>query len=832
MGLMAMGRPDKLVVSPNGLNVYVVGGDLANSIIVLDRDPGTGELEQKPGTAGCISENGSGGECVDGRAMNLPEGIAMSPDGETIFMTSRSDEVAIFQRNLTTGELTQDAGPEGCYTETGSGGTCQDGVALDTGSPHVKSPIVSPDSENLYVPTSDSDAVAIFDRNTTTGEIDQKAGTAGCISESGTGGLCQDGKGLVDAFDSGASSDGRSIYVGGTQAIAVLDRDPATGALSQKADPEGCVSESGNGGQCIDGVGNGGLGGNPAVSPDGRSVYVGMNNDLGLAVFDRDAPALDGDGDGVPDDADNCPSNPNPDQANADGDSDGDACDADDDNDGVADGDDGCPTQAANTPDGCPPLDLKGITPGRGGQGIVTITLRGAGLTANTQVILRREGQDDIAAAETSTTAGSRALSARFDLKGKKPGRWDVIATRPGSATTGTLRDAFEIQRFGRARLGVALAGPRGALGNYPAKVTVQVTNYGNVDATNGVVRIEGFESGAEVSALGSGVGGVEADDGTDHAIAVSLDRIPAGATKLAFVKFTAIGDAHSIYRLRPSVVADTIPSSEVSPAPDLSLAVARQASAQTPTSESGVFKVTGGAAAGDLAYSAKFTPGSDPASPSVTRTAGGGGVKYVFRAAVPKRGTQPPNGKPTGSSGVLELTVEGPESRVDALRSVQDGTGNNAVVAQRRHVADCLLARKYIDKGQRDNLNALAERAGRINALDLALPEGDADAIVSSRFETFAALFGDEWERTLLAYVKAAAGKDSTNPFFKNKSPEEINGAVLEICRREERSGDGGGDLPGDDPVIPPDKKTDDPDPPPPPEEVRIPIAVMQRIP
>lgn len=243
----AMGRPDKLVVSPNGLNVYVIGGDLANSMIILDRDPLTGELAQKPGTAGCISENGSGGECQDGRALNLPEGIAMTADGETVFSTSRSDEIAIFQRNLTTGELAQDAGVEGCYTETGSGGTCQDGVALDTGNPHVKSPVVSPDSENLYVPTSDSNAVAIFDRNATTGEIDQKAGTAGCISEDGTAGLCQDGKGLLDAFHGAASSDGLSVYAGG-QSIAVFDRDPGTGALTQKADPEGCVSETGTGG--------------------------------------------------------------------------------------------------------------------------------------------------------------------------------------------------------------------------------------------------------------------------------------------------------------------------------------------------------------------------------------------------------------------------------------------------------------------------------------------------------------------------------------------------------------------------------------------------------
>ena len=51
---------------------------------------------------------------------------------------------------------------------------------------------------------------------------------------------------------------------------------------------------------------------------------------------------LDTDGDGVNDASDNCPTTPNSNQLNTDGDSQGDACDGDDDNDGVADGTDNC----------------------------------------------------------------------------------------------------------------------------------------------------------------------------------------------------------------------------------------------------------------------------------------------------------------------------------------------------------------------------------------------------------------------------------------------------------------------------------------------------------
>jgi DNA-binding beta-propeller fold protein YncE len=86
---------------------------------------------------------------------------------------------------------------------------------------------VSPDGKNVYVASVNSSAVARLDRDTITGAISQPADITGCISETGAG-PCADGRGLAGAVSVAVSADGKSVYIGsvGSDAVARFNRAP------------------------------------------------------------------------------------------------------------------------------------------------------------------------------------------------------------------------------------------------------------------------------------------------------------------------------------------------------------------------------------------------------------------------------------------------------------------------------------------------------------------------------------------------------------------------------------------------------------------------------
>jgi hypothetical protein len=272
----------QLAISPDGKNAYllipVFDASLERAeVLTFDRNPATGSLVQKRGTAGCVARGRRKG-CARGRALGSGYEIATSPDGRNVYVSTESG-IAIFDRDPSTGDLTQPAGAAGCLTSSPKKNpTCAPARSLGGEM------AISPDGLNVYV---DGGVLAIFDRDPSTGALTQKPGSEGV----------QPGNGDVIV-----SPDGKNVYVGtfsekpegpeyeGTSGIETFDRDPATGALTRVLGPAGCVTEKGRNG-CRRGHEFYGVGGF-SISPDGRNLYgsggrVLSDGSGGLMILDR-----------------------------------------------------------------------------------------------------------------------------------------------------------------------------------------------------------------------------------------------------------------------------------------------------------------------------------------------------------------------------------------------------------------------------------------------------------------------------------------------------------------------------------------------------------------
>ena len=242
-----------------------------------------GALSQKSGTAGCISEDGSdgtGGVCQDGRGLREVESVAISPDGEDVYSLSfQEGTVAKLDREPTSGELSQDPGSAGCISPGGSGG-CNVGKKLSGGQELV----ASPDGRNVYVAAST--AVVTLNRGVGGSLTQETVGTSGCIAEQAVESVCAPGKKLSSPVALAVSPDGKNVYVASfDNKLAVLNRNAATGVLSQTlTGTGGCVHEQ-IGGECEAGKALR-IPAKIAVSPDGRNVY--LSSFFGVSIFSRD----------------------------------------------------------------------------------------------------------------------------------------------------------------------------------------------------------------------------------------------------------------------------------------------------------------------------------------------------------------------------------------------------------------------------------------------------------------------------------------------------------------------------------------------------------------
>jgi 6-phosphogluconolactonase (cycloisomerase 2 family) len=236
-----------VVASPDGRSVYATG-DNANALVTFSRNRDTGKLSYVN-----TKVDGQGG--IDG--LGGANGLAMSPDARTVYVTGASDDsIATFRRNRKTGKLR--------FLNAkldGQGGV--DGLDLAEGI------AVSPNGKSVYVTGYGDNAVATFRRNRDTGKL--KFVNA---KVDGQGGV----DGLAGAFEVSASPDGKSVYVSAEvdDAVATFKRNRDTGNLkfvNAKFD--------GQGGALLDNAS--GL----QVSPDNRNVYVSAADDSAVDTFKR-----------------------------------------------------------------------------------------------------------------------------------------------------------------------------------------------------------------------------------------------------------------------------------------------------------------------------------------------------------------------------------------------------------------------------------------------------------------------------------------------------------------------------------------------------------------
>ena len=249
-----------VAVSPDSKSVYVVG---QNSIIHFFAAAG-GQLTYD----GCISNDGSGGACVDapGTPLVVANSVAVSPDGKSVYVTSSLSGTITHFFAAAGGQLSYD----GCVSDDGSNGAC----AAARGTPlfGATALAVSPDGKSVYV-------VANAGSGSTVSHFFAAAGGQltydGCVSNDGSGGACAAAQGnpLQGAGAVAVSPDGKSVYV--TSALSGTIATFAAATPGGQLTYSGCLGDTSAGGSCDKVPGNPLAGADDiAVSAQGNSVYA------------------------------------------------------------------------------------------------------------------------------------------------------------------------------------------------------------------------------------------------------------------------------------------------------------------------------------------------------------------------------------------------------------------------------------------------------------------------------------------------------------------------------------------------------------------------------
>lgn len=285
------------MADPSNRLVYGVTAYAGSATVAGFIQAANGSLKSLYGPGGCVRRQTGPArvrrQCSKARALRRPLDLAMAPDGRNLYVLTHGSEPVndggvVTLRRHANGTIKQPAGVAGCITQQARAG-CAPGRSMDQG----RRLAMSLDGHSLYV-TSQTGGVAVLTRTVATGRLQQLDGTDGCVlsAEKPVGTSCER-VAVPNAVpvDLVVSPDGAFVYVlmarRKTGAVAVYARSVTNGKLTLA----GCVAEAGGTAPC--GAVHGLAGASSiAISPDGRSVYVGAHyyKDGGnLTTFTRDA---------------------------------------------------------------------------------------------------------------------------------------------------------------------------------------------------------------------------------------------------------------------------------------------------------------------------------------------------------------------------------------------------------------------------------------------------------------------------------------------------------------------------------------------------------------
>ncbi len=264
----AIDGPATIAISADGTSVYVASENAGGAVDEFQRDTANGALKFE----GCIGAGGCTAPSIP-EALRLAYAVAISPDGNNVYVSGQGASVTTFTRSSSTGALTF----KGCI---GNSNVCEQTKPLAINEP--TSLAISPNGANLYAGNFANGVVDVFTRNATTGALT----FSGC-----NGALAGEPRGSCTELPSGnpagplavaISPDGADLYVAGEQGVYEYARGTA-GALKFA----GCTGIEP--GLCTATVPEEALffSVSLALSPDGTSLYDGAELGKDLNVFGR-----------------------------------------------------------------------------------------------------------------------------------------------------------------------------------------------------------------------------------------------------------------------------------------------------------------------------------------------------------------------------------------------------------------------------------------------------------------------------------------------------------------------------------------------------------------